>query len=56
MLRICNIKGFRRTQKIFVTVMLSAGMKVLVAGMKAPGSLEARSGIEPLYAALQAAA
>jgi hypothetical protein len=56
MLRICNIKHFRRTQKIFVIIMLAAGMKVLAAGMKALGGLEARSGIEPLYAALQAAA
>jgi hypothetical protein len=56
MLRVCNIKGFRRMQKIFVTITLAAGMKVLAAGMKALEGLEARSGIEPLYAALQAAA
>jgi hypothetical protein len=56
MLHICNIKVFRGTQNIFVTVALIAGMNALVAGMKGVGRLEARSGIEPLYAALQAAA
>jgi hypothetical protein len=35
--RICNIKVFRRTQNIFVIVVLAAGMNVLTAGMKGLG-------------------
>jgi hypothetical protein len=53
LLRICHNKVFRLTQNFFVTVALGAGMNAPRAGMN---GLEARSGIEPLYAALQAAA